>query len=455
MLVCIPEFYIAEREIGYYIARLIKQSVQKIDPVLDGLDETQQQAVVSACSNGITYLTGAAGTGKTTTLKRIIDSYQKAGMTGSVIVPTGKGSKRADEVVNETREELIECSTTHSFLRYISNLDKYAFNRKNQINEDFILMDEATMQEVITSRDFLESVNPRKTRIVLTGDVHQLASVGPGAFFRDVINSGKVPGVVLTEIHRAAKGSGITVNANRILRGESITMKKEEDATPFNDFFFVSELDEAKAVDTIVKWVTKDLPERRGFAQNHIQVMTPGKEGIVGRKELNMKLRNSINPVSTGNKESVNGYRVGDQVMHLKNIKSENLINGDCGIVTECIHGKSGSHLVIDFGPRTGKSMTGICEFKPNMLDRIQLNFAATIHKMQGSEFPCCVMPVFRTHFRLLSRNLIYTGETRAKKLFIFIGDPKMLRIGIANTKEHKRVTQLVRCIREEVCKAA
>lgn len=451
-VIYVPEYYVAEREVAYYSSRLAKQSVQKIEPDTEGLEGEQIDAVRSACENGLSFITGAAGTGKTTTLNKVLDSFQKAGMQGYVCTPTGKASKRADEVVNGTRTTAVECSTTNSFLQFNPRTGKYSLNRNAKVDADYIVLDESTMQGILTSRDLMEAIDHRQTRLILSGDKFQLASVDPGAMFRDVIESQMIKGTMLTKPHRASLNSGITVNANRILRGEAITTKKE-DGEKFDDFFFVNEPDEAKCRETIIKWITNDLKERRGFEMKDIQIMTPGKAGLCGRKELNKLIRDRVNPVSTG--KTVGGYRLGDQVMHLKNIRADNLVNGDCGVVVDVVHGQNGSHLVIDFGPRTGRLKDGICEFGPNMLERLQLNYAATIHKMQGSEQKCCIIPVYSSHYRLWTRALTYTGETRARKLHIFIGDPIMLRTAIQNTREYRRFTHLQRFIKEEMRKSA
>lgn len=451
-VIYVPEYYVAEREFAYYAARLAKQSVQKIEPDVEGLEGEQIDAVKSACENGLSFITGAAGTGKTTTLNKVLDSFQKAGMVGYVCTPTGKASKRADQVVNGTRTKVVDCSTTNSFLQFNPRTGKYSLNRNEKIDADYLVLDESTMQGILTSRDFMEAVDHTRTRVILSGDKYQLASVDPGAMFRDVVESQVVKGTMLTKPHRASLSSGITVNANRILRGESITIKKE-DGTKFDDFVMAIEPDEAKARETILKWITTDLKERRGFEMKDIQIMTPAKVGLCGRKELNKLIRDRVNPVSSG--KTVGGYRVGDQVMHLKNIRGDNLVNGDCGIVVDIVHGQNGSHMVIDFGPRTGKARDGICEFGPNMLERLQLNYAATIHKMQGSEQKCCIIPVYSSHYRSWTRALTYTGETRARMLHIFIGDPVMLRTAISNTREYKRFTHLQKFLKEEMRKTA
>jgi len=446
------ELYLAEHEAAYYLARLCNTQCDTIPSITDGLLHEQPSAVHAACSQSLGCLTGPPGTGKTTTTKSIVKSFLAQSMKVLIVSPTGKASKRADEVVNELGTEnsnsryRIPCMTTNMALEFTPR--GYKRNRRNPFDYDVIIMDEWSMQGIVTFRDFLEAVNPKRTRVIFSGDPYQLPSVDSGCVARDMLNAPSIPRTMLTVVLRTGKDSGITHNANRILRGNETTNRLPDDSGEFTDFFFVPCQNETEARNKITKWTVEDIPNRRNIKCHDIQTLTPGKNGLVGRKELNKSLRDAINP---GGSRSVSGYRIGDKVRHLKNIRQDNVVNGDVGLVVDVVRAEgSGGHLVINFGPKTGPNLDGVTNIKVSDCDdRIQLSFCSTIHSSMGSEYQAVLIPIFSSHHILLTRNLVYTGMTRAKNLMCFIGDPKTMRHAIGNISTMRRSTRMTSLIQK------
>ncbi len=456
-MISIPNYWVGEHKIAYYVTRLVKTLCSKLEPVLDErFNAEQTNAVLQACHNRCMILTGPAGSGKTTVAQCIIDSWVKAGLKNlRVIGPSGAAAQRADVVINSGREKRIPCSTTNSLLTFDPKNGSYKFNRNNHLKADAILVDEWAMQGVLTACDFLEAIDHKNTRILFMGDIHQLPSVDAGAVMRDMIASGVVPVAYLTEVMRAAMDSGITVNANRILRGQPTSNVKLDDMgiptqEKFNDFFFIRSESLEDTQQKIIDWAVDVIPDKRKIPNENIQVITPGKEAIVGRKELNSKLRDRLVPLRKETK-TLDAWRVGDRVRHMKNIKAENLINGSRGVIRDLVAANGGGHLVIDFGSNAGPKGDGEVSIALGAAkERLQMNFASTVHGSQGNEHEVVLTPVHSCHTRLFTRNLLYTDDTRAKKMMCFIGEPKVMDAGIRNDREMKRQTRLSQFLQDE-----
>lgn len=437
-----PNQFVAERELAYYISRFVKAKCKPITPLTDTLLHKQPQAVEMACTKPISILTGPPGTGKTTTLKQIVCSFLASGLRGRIVGPTGKSAVRADEVVNVGRNFVakVPCTTIHTALQWSMLEGGFTYNRTHRLPDDYLILEEFSMPDIELYRDTFEAINPFRTRVLLCGDQHQIPSIGPGNVARDLIECGRIPTTELDVVLRTGENSGVTYNANLILRGEEIS-KTDSDGVAFKDFYMVGKATELETTNAIIKWVSEEIPARLGFKHADIQVLCAGKEGLSGTKNLNRLLRDALNNVDEKKVAKLNGFRVGDKVINNVNLKQFNIVNGSIGNVKDVVSGQSGSHIIIDFGPGCGKDGTGIVELRST--ETISLAYALTVHKSQGSEFPVVIMPLHRTHMRLMSRAIVYTGITRARQLGMFCGDYEVLRYATKNIQNVNRKTKL------------
>lgn len=439
-----PDYFVAEREVAFFLSKCVKAKCKKITPLTDNLKHRQPQAVEAACTYPVSILTGPAGTGKTTTLKQIVNSFIAAGLRGIIVGPTGKAAVRADAVVNQDRPftQKIKCSTVHSALQWSMMERSFAYNRNRRWPYDYVIFEEFSMYDIEIMRDGLEAICPGRMRIVFCGDQYQLPSVGPGNVSRDLIECGRIPATELDVVLRTGENSGITYNANLILKGQEIQKVDPSSGKEFKDFFMVGKSKEQDTVDAILRWVATEIPAKRNIKSDDIQVIAAGKDGLSGVKNLNRVLREELNRNTT---PAFHGFKLGDKVINIRNLKPLNIVNGSVGFVRDTVHGDTGSHIVIDFGPGCGPNVNGLVDFKTT--ETIELAFALTVHKCQGSEFPVVITPLHRAHMRLMTRPLIYTDITRAQLMAIAIGDYEVLRHAIRNVSDMKRRTNLVRLL--------
>ena len=410
----------------------------------------QKKAIWESIVNGVTVLTGGPGTGKTTVIKALIHIFGIFGVSCALCAPTGRASKRMSEATQT------EARTIHRLLEVTSGTEfseeaRFMRDNSNPLDEDVIIVDEASMIDVPLMNSLLMAIKPG-TRLILIGDTNQLPSVGEGNVFNDIIKSGCFSTICLNEIFRQSGGSGIVVNAHKINKGEYPDLTKK-----FDDFFFI-QVDEGKIPGYIADLCKSRLPKKYGITDG-IQVITPTKKGMCGTQSLNYVLQEALNPSSKDKAEhSVGADRVlreGDRIMQTKNNyeiewilddginkgRGLGVFNGDVGKITSI--DKAEQHLLADY---LGKTV----EYPFSLLDELDLSYAITVHKSQGSEYPIVIVPVSaRCPPMLQTRNLIYTAITRAEKIVILIGDIETFHKMIDNNFQLNRNTNLEGLLRK------
>lgn len=428
--VYLAHLYEAEKNIEYKIKLLSEGESKFTDKELKSirmnlnLSEEQSEAVRKSLKNKIMILTGGPGTGKTTTLKGIIDSYKQLKKNILLAAPTGRAAKRMSEVIG------MEAKTIHRLLEF-NPLDQF-FQRDedNPLETDLLVVDEVSMIDTLLMNSLLKAVNP-ETTLILVGDVDQLPSVGSGNILNDLILSRIIPIVKLNKIFRQAEESTIVVNAHKINHGELPSIKNNDGA----DFFFIQESDNSKIADLIIELCSTRLPDKYGFDPvRDIQVLTPMYKGDVGVNNLNVRLQDVLNRRKSIHSRGDKNYKIGDKVMQLKNNYDKEVYNGDIGIIDSIDN--EDQIMEINF---SGKNI----QYEFSELDDLTLAYAITVHKSQGSEYPCVILPITSAHYIMLQRNLLYTAITRASQLMILVGTKQALTIAVGNKKTKKRNTSL------------
>ncbi|HHW49623.1 MAG TPA: AAA family ATPase, partial [Clostridiaceae bacterium] len=408
------------------------------------LAEMQKIAIREALVNGLLVITGGPGTGKTTIIKSIIKLLDKEGYSIVLAAPTGRAAKRMSEATG------FEAKTIHRLLEigYIGTDNELVFqrNENNPLDADVIIIDEMSMVDILLMYHLLKAV-PHGARLILVGDVNQLPSVGAGNVLKDIISSGVIQTVRLTEIYRQAEESMIIVNAHRINRGEPPLLNAGG-----KDFFFIQRNSLESIVKTVVELCSKRLPDTYGYdPMKHIQVLTPMRKGPAGVLNLNVELQKALNPAGKNKAEkSFRDFvmREGDRVMQIRNnyslrwrkINSDieegmGVFNGDTGIIHEIDVDEHRLTVLFDDDKAVDYDLAA--------LDEIEPAYAITIHKSQGSEFPVIVLPVFPGPQILLTRNLLYTAVTRAKDLVVIVGMEDILFYMVSNERETLRYSSL------------
>lgn len=418
------------------------------------LDPMQHKAVIESIKHGFLILTGGPGTGKTTTINTMIRFFDSEGMSILLAAPTGRAAKRMTEATG------YEAQTIHRLLEVNVNPEEedsvggFLRNRQNPLEADVIIIDEMSMVDLPLMHALLSAVVPG-TRLVLVGDVDQLPSVGPGSVLRDIIASGSFAVVTLTRIFRQAGESDIVVNAHKINAGEPVVLDNKS-----RDFFFLKRQDADTIIGVIIFLIQKKLPTYVGAQPSEIQVMTPTRKGLLGVERLNQILQRYLNPEDPKkNEKEINGrlFREGDKVMQIKNnyqleweVKTKyglavdqgtGIFNGDMGVVTEINQYTETVEVEFDEGRKV--------KYGFEMTDELELAYAITVHKSQGSEYPAVIIPLLPGPRLLYNRNLLYTAVTRAKKCLTIIGSDAVFQEMIQNRNEQARYTSLAERIRE------
>ncbi len=403
------------------------------DKALDWIQErlkislavNQIQAVKTALTEKIQVITGGPGTGKSTITKAILGITQK--LTDLIILcaPTGRAAKRMSELTG------YKAATIHSLLEYDFKAGGFKRNRTNPLECDLLIIDEASMIDTFLMYSLLKAI-PNSSRVIFVGDINQLPSVGPGNVLKDIIASKTVPVTILGEIFRQAAGSRIITNAHRINKGLMPDLQHTQDG----DFFFLEAEDPAEVLKNIIALVSQRLPKKYGLNPiNEIQVLAPMKRGEIGTENLNAKLQEILNPKSNFLMRGNSRFLVGDKVMQTRNDYKRKVFNGEIGIIKKIDPVEQ--EVVVQIEERE-------VVYEYNDLDELILAYAVSVHKYQGSEYPCIVMPIHTTHYKLLHRNLVYTGITRGKKLVVLVGTKKALSIAVRNDEVKLRYTGLL-----------
>ena len=431
-------FNVPDIEIEERLRQIEKQT--KMD-----LDEHQVEAVKEAVRNGLLVITGGPGTGKTTTINTIIRYFELEGMDIFLAAPTGRAAKRMSETTG------FEARTIHRMLELNGGMEGNAGfekNEQNPLETDVIIIDEMSMVDISLMYALLKAI-AAGTRLILVGDVNQLPSVGPGSVLKDIIDSNEFHTVQLTKIFRQASTSDIIVNAHKINRGEPVSLDNKS-----MDFFFLKRYEADKIINVTLQLIKQKLPKFVGASEYDIQVLTPMRKGLLGVERLNGILQMYLNPADKRKREKEHGdtiFREGDKVMQTKNNyqleweirskyglcidKGTGIFNGDMGIIEEINDFAETMTVSFDEGR--------MVEYPYKLLDELELAYAVTIHKSQGSEYPAVVIPLLSGPRMLMNRNLLYTAVTRAKKCVTIVGNDITFNQMIENNSQLKRYSGL------------
>lgn len=418
------------------------------------LDVMQHKAVIESIKHGLLVLTGGPGTGKTTTINTMIQFFESEGMSILLAAPTGRAAKRMTEATGYQAQTIHRLLEVNGNPEEEGNVGGFMRNRQNPLETDVLIIDEMSMVDLPLMHALLSAV-VEGTRLILVGDVNQLPSVGPGSVLKDIIASGSFPVVTLTKIFRQAGESDIVVNAHKINAGEPVVLNNKS-----RDFFFLKRQEADVIISVVITLIQKKLPKYVNAAPTDIQVMTPTRKGLLGVERLNSILQRYLNPPAPGKAEKEFGdkiFRIGDKVMQIKNNyqleweictkfgltvdKGTGIFNGDMGIVTDINTYDETLEVEYDEGRKV--------KYSYDLLDELELAYAITVHKSQGSEYPAVIIPLLPGPRLLYNRNLLYTAVTRAKKCLTIVGSDTTFQEMIQNKNEQNRYTSLAERIQE------
>lgn len=428
----LPVYYKAEQEAAQKIKSLInkkeivseKLEIPEKDIFGNQLNVDQKKAIKTVLENKVTIITGGPGTGKTTTVKGIISLLM--GMDKKVVLaaPTGRAAKRMTDLTGE------EAKTIHRLLGYSMGKGY----RNKHFNTDILIIDEASMLEQVLFNHLLQALKD-DTKVVLVGDTDQLPAIGAGNVLNDMMGSGEIPVVNLTENFRQKEGSSIAANAASIKEGGL------PDKSPSQDFIFIEEDNSKRIHDRLLSLVAEEIPSYTGIKPRDIQVVTPQQEGPLGAKQLNIELQEHINPDSPELKRGLKRFRLGDRVMQTSNSSARSIYNGETGWISALDPEKKFLEVTFNDGK---KSLYGLKDLK-----ELTLAYATTVHKLQGTETDYMVMAVTTAHRPMLYRNLLYTGVSRAKKLCVIVGEERALKAAIENKEKSVRNSNFIKRLQQ------
>ena len=444
--VYLTPLYVAEANVARRLKTLIESTkqplqldVEKAIEWVQGINhielaETQKQAIKKAITGKVLVLTGGPGTGKTTLVNSLVRILEKKGQRILLASPTGRAAKRLSEVTGK------EAKTIHRLLEFSPKEGGFKRNEDNPLDADLVVIDEASMVDTILMNNLLKAV-PVISTLLLVGDVDQLPSVGPGNVLKDIIASGCVETVILTEIFRQAQESLIIVNAHRVNRGEFPQLKPQQGQR--SDFYYIEKNTPEEVLAVIKELCGKRLPNAFHLSPlDDIQVMTPMHRGTVGVSNLNAELQRLLNPEGKVITRGGRLFRANDKVMQTKNNYEKDVFNGDIGRI-----------VTIDFDEQEVqvKFDDRLVNYELSDLDDLVLAYAISIHKSQGAEYPVVVVPLLSQHYIMLQRNLLYTAITRAKRLVVLVGSKSAIAITVRNNKVQRRYTNLAGRLSTEV----
>ena len=443
-----PYLYRAEQKVARKLLYLQKYAnpLSVADPgklvaeweTMTGLDlaEGQQEAMAAVLTHGIFVLTGGPGTGKTTVVRGMLDMLELAGLDILLGAPTGRAAKRLAEATGR------KTMTVHRMLeaqggRNDDGSSMFAKDADEQLEADAIILDEVSMMDIVLMQHFLDAV-PDGCHVILVGDVDQLPAVGPGSVLKDILRSEVIPSVCLTEVFRQNEESTIVLNAHAINAGRLPVCK------PTGDFQFIEQPDAQQTAQTIVDLCTRILPEQGWNPLYDVQVLSPMHRQECGVENLNKLLQAAMNPKDPGKPEFVNSvqtFRMLDKVMQMKNNYTKRVFNGDIGFITAV----EADHITVYFSEDLS------ADYEKSELNELQLAYAMSVHKSQGSEYPVVILPLTPGHRIMLQRNLLYTAVTRAKRQVILLGSKAALNTAVENDRTRKRYTLLAERLRQSL----
>ena len=396
------------------------------------LTEKQRAAVQMAYRSKVSILTGGPGTGKSTSIRALLMVLRKRKIEVALAAPTGRAAKRLTEATGAVG---FQAKTLHRLLEYAPHDNTYQRNEENPLPYQFVIVDEVSMVDILLFYHLLKALPP-DAHLLLVGDADQLPTVGPGNVLRDLLRSGAIPSVVLTELFRQAQQSQIVVNAHRINAGQMPSLKRESGG----DFYFIAEEDPIRAQQLVLDFVQRRIPTHYHLnPMTDIQVLSPMYKGPLGVTSLNEELQARLNPNTTVSLEwGGRTLRLGDKVMQVRNDYDKGVFNGDVGWIRAI--NKENSTINVEFLEEAGPLLVSY-DFPE--LDELVLAYAVTVHKSQGSEYPAIVLVLVNQHYMLLQRNLFYTAITRAKRLCVIVGQQRALEVAVRNNRVALRNTGL------------
>ena len=385
----------------------------------------QQKAIELSLTEKLLILTGGPGTGKSTITKAIVRIHEKLTKKIVLAAPTGRAAKRMSEICRR------HARTIHSLLEMDFGTMRFKRDEKNPLDADLVIVDEVSMVDTYLMLSLLKAI-PKAARLILIGDVDQLPSVGPGSVFKDLIDSKRIVTVRLYTIFRQKKGSNIIQSAHAVNRGQMPDLSPSSES----DFIFIEQTDPSLILQEILTLVQETVPKQNGLdSLRDIQVLSPMRKGIIGIDNLNMELQNRLNPAGLELTWTGRRFRENDKVMQIRNDYQKMVFNGDIGTIASIDFDMQ--IIIVRFDEQD-------VAYEFHELDELTLAYAASIHKYQGSQAPCIIIPVHTSHFKLLQKNLVYTGITRGQKLVVLIGTKKALACAIHNTEAQNRYTGLL-----------